>query len=242
MQPEPQRDKKATRHAWACLLLGLVAWLGGAFAIAVFGGLCFFRRAKVAFGIALVSAILSLLAHAGYAWILNDTRYIRNRYLSMTSLGRIGGLREAFKRHCGIGNDGRLPEADRWCDALQATIEANRDCLRDCFQDPMRIADAWDAQFFYIGGLICLVGGPVMPSCTWGFNTKLSNAKLWRLPPDTVLFFDARGGWNRHACPPDLSCVHWKSIGGRVTGMVVFVSGQLGGGTREEIAQMRWEP
>ncbi|HUT37127.1 MAG TPA: hypothetical protein VNE39_26840 [Planctomycetota bacterium] len=240
MQPEPQRDKRATRHAWACLLLGLVAWLGGAFAIAVLATLYFFRRAKIAFGIALASAILSLLAHACYAWVLNDTRYIRNRYVNMVAPGRWRALLQAFDWYA-FTHDGRLPEASQWCDALYPTCVRNR----DCFQDPMRIEDARDAQFFYIGGLMCLMGGPVMPRCTWGFNAKLSNAKLRELPPDTVLFFDARGGWNQHGCPPDLAGLHWKhssSDPSRVVALVVFVSGHRGGGTREEIEKMRWEP
>ncbi len=71
-------------------------------------------------------------------------------------------------------NNDQLPPAATWCDALQANLGSPQ-----VFQCP----SAPGAR------------------CAFGFNSKLGGKKLAEVAPQTVMFFEAPGGWNQSGGP-----------------------------------------
>ena len=70
-------------------------------------------------------------------------------------------------------HDGRMPEAQKWCDQLQPNLGSR-------------------------GVLLCPAGNQ-SDRCHYAFNAELSGAELNRIgsPAQTVLFVESAGGWNK---------------------------------------------
>jgi prepilin-type processing-associated H-X9-DG protein len=93
----------------------------------------------------------------------------------------------------------RLPDADRWCDALGPGVASLR-----CPADPDTVR------------------------CSYAFNQNLSGRALQSLPGDIVLLFEGSGGWNRSGDAEALQSPsrHARFIVGFVDGHVEMLSGQ----------------
>jgi hypothetical protein len=72
-------------------------------------------------------------------------------------------------------HDGYLPVADKWCDLL---MEYDGNLTRDNFHHPK-------PDRFQLRG-----------ECHFSFNKNLSGMRLSDVPSDSVLLFEADGGWN----------------------------------------------
>jgi hypothetical protein len=108
-------------------------------------------------------------------------------------------------------NEGKCPPAVNWCDAVQNNVPAPR-----YFQCPQRRGE----------------------QSGFGFNAKLAGRTLSSIPPDTVMLFEADGGWNFSGGSNDVvsSPPHGRSY------VFGFADGSARQVTRDELPQLRWEP
>jgi hypothetical protein len=120
-------------------------------------------------------------------------------------------------------DDGSLPAADKWCDAIQEKLQAEG-------RSAERIAD-----FFRCPGA---QDGP----CHYAMNPNCHPGS----PKDMVLLFEAKPGWNQHGGPELFAFDHHDPRGGLVllnnvdweglgTPIVRFIR------TEEELNQLRWK-
>ena len=114
------------------------------------------------------------------------------------------------------------------------------------FRCPQVVADRLNAGFFWIGGLRKLLGGPELPRCSYGFNEKLSEAKLAELPLRAVLLFEMDGGWNAYGGPDDVAGArhHYPDEAQPPQGLsrVVCVGGSGQMSAYSGIVDLRWAP
>ncbi|HUT37128.1 MAG TPA: hypothetical protein VNE39_26845 [Planctomycetota bacterium] len=235
----PVRRWKAALVGWGALLLGISAPLGGAFAIpalvAAVAGLWWLRGnhehdlARGSLKFALVLACFCLVFYAVVDWWLFGE--VRTSGLRMRCRNNMGQICKALTTYAMEG-DGRLPEAANWCDALYPKMLPDP----SCFRCPQLARDTWKPNIFFMGGLKLLLGGPSLPRCTYGFNAKLSGARLKDLPPDVVLLFETHGGWNQHGGASAVVLRHYAHT------QVLFADSHKEMRTLERMTEWRWEP
>ncbi len=108
-------------------------------------------------------------------------------------------------------NGDQLPPAATWCDAL--------------------LAGAGSSQTYQ-----CPAARGVR--CGYGFNRKLGGKKLGEVDPQTVMFFESAGGWNRSGGP---EAVVQLPRHGNVL-MVGFADGHVEAVTAARLSALRWDP
>jgi hypothetical protein len=108
-------------------------------------------------------------------------------------------------------NNGVSPAADEWCDAILANLPTAKS-----LQCPARTSER----------------------SGYGFNQRVAGRTLSSIPPDTVMVFEAEGGWNYVGGPDDLLAepVHGQSL------IVGFADGTARQVPPEDLAMLRWEP
>jgi len=108
-------------------------------------------------------------------------------------------------------NEGRCPTAVNWCDAILNNLPGPQ-----ALKCPQRRGE----------------------QSGFGFNAKLAGRTLSSIPPDTVMIFEASGGWNFTGGPDDVlpRPPHGNSY---VFGFADGSARQVG---RDELPQLRWEP
>jgi hypothetical protein len=107
------------------------------------------------------------------------------------------------------------PTANQWCDAILSLYEA-RGYTDDFIAGPFRCPSAGEGK------------------CHYGMNNECRAAS----PPDMVLLFETKGGWNRHGGPESFTFENHDPKGGLVLlndGTVKFIR------TEEELKQLRWK-
>jgi hypothetical protein len=97
----------------------------------------------------------------------------RRRFLAEKAYSTLYNLRLLDKSLIGYAknNNGYLPDANQWCDLL---MRYDKTLTRQNFKHPL--IKEWE--------------------CNIAFNKNLSCLKLSEIPKDTVLLFEADGGWN----------------------------------------------
>lgn len=113
-------------------------------------------------------------------------------------------------------HDGRLPDADRWCDQIQVYLGNAAQSV-----------------------LLCPAGNPA-DRCHYALNAGLSGAELNRLgnPAQTVLFVETEGGWNTSG-GPELLATPSRHRGPRVVG---FADGHVETVPASREGNLRWTP
>lgn len=109
-------------------------------------------------------------------------------------------------------NNGRLPKSDTWCDLLKPYVY-NPD---ESFVCPETKKE----------------------QCSYSFNMNVSGMKLDEIPPDVVLLFESKPGWNRVGGPELLNVNNHDGKGCSVS----FANGQQDFIKTEHIDTLRWEP
>jgi hypothetical protein len=143
------------------------------------------------------------------------------------------------------------PEASQWCDSIVAGLR-NEYTINDDEGGLKKrsYSDTTIAQMFRCPG----VPAPIDRNASWAqpSDAKPSNepTALWRSnyainpncrrdsPPDTVLLFETKPGWNQHGGPELFTFDNHDPRGGLVLlndGTVKFIR------TKEELKQLRWE-
>jgi hypothetical protein len=106
----------------------------------------------------------------------------------------------------------KLPPADTWCDTLKQELG-----------NPRVLKAPSD-------------GSP--GACSYAYNAKLSGMDEGKVNPQTVMFFEAEGGWNQHG-GPELMLPSPRS--GRVY-VIGFADGSVQQIPPERIDALRWDP
>jgi prepilin-type processing-associated H-X9-DG protein len=113
-------------------------------------------------------------------------------------------------------HDGRLPDADHWCDQVQVYLSNTSQSV-----------------------LLCPAGDQ-SDRCHYAFNAKLSNAELNRIgsPAQTVLFVDSGTGWNKSG-GPELFSEKPRHGTQRIVG---FVDGHVEAVSPARLKDLQWPP
>jgi prepilin-type processing-associated H-X9-DG protein len=109
-------------------------------------------------------------------------------------------------------NKDHFPEASTWCDALQAYLGGGRP-----FKCP---------------------AGHSGDQCDYAFNTNLAGIQITNYSPNTVLIFEAEGGWNNSG---DQDAILRRPRHGRAIG-VAFTDGHIEQVSEARLRQLRWSP
>lgn len=114
--------------------------------------------------------------------------------------------------HYSNENDGRLPMADNWCDAI---IDESY-ITEETFNCPQT----------------------QHPKISYAFNKYLSNLKISELSNDTIVLFESFGGWNFNGDQNVVAPRHVDSL----IFFVVTANGDALMVSRESIKKLLWKP
>ncbi len=105
--------------------------------------------------------------------------------------------------------------------------------------DKLPNAETWNDDLLKYVGQPSVYQCPAQnrrPQCSYGYNAKLSGKKDNEINPQTVMFFECRGGWNVSGGAQDMTSHHGRnSVVCLADGSVQQVSGG-------RMASLRWDP
>lgn len=107
----------------------------------------------------------------------------------------------------------RFPPAAEWCDAIKPSVGS-------------------DMNFR------CVAADP-SSRCDYAFNSKLDGLELGKVNAQTVMIFEANGGWNANGGPELLPA---KARHLQKFYVVAFVDGHVEAVTQSRLATLRWDP
>lgn len=110
-------------------------------------------------------------------------------------------------------NSNNLPTADKWCDLL------------------IRWTECMPKQF------ICPHSNTKEGECAYAFNSSLTGKKYSEVPPDTVILFETKPGWNQHGGPEILTTEHHGGKGCNV----LYADSRVEFVRTEDIDKLKWE-
>ncbi len=139
----------------------------------------------------------------------SSTRTLADRMLYGTNLS---GLGKRIIIHTN-GNDDQFPDPNQWCDLL------------------IKYVDATPKEF------ICRGSNTKEGQSSYAMNANLSGMKLDDIPPDLVLLFETRPGWNQHGSAEILTFNHNEGKGCNVT----FVDGHVEFVKAKDVNNLKWE-
>jgi prepilin-type processing-associated H-X9-DG protein len=106
--------------------------------------------------------------------------------------------------------DGSLPSVESWCDAF--------------------------GKYMIPGLLICPGSNAKEDQSSYAMNAFLAGRKLAELPPDLVLLFESKPGWNKAGGPEILTMEHHEDEGCNV----LFADGHVKFIRPDKIWELRW--
>jgi len=106
--------------------------------------------------------------------------------------------------------DGNLPSVESWCDAL--------------------------GKYMIPGLLICASSNAREDQSSYAMNEFLDGKKLAELPPDLVLLFESKPGWNKAGGPEILTTEHHEGEGCNV----LFADGRVEFIKADKISELKW--
>ena len=175
-------------------------------------------------GDAMGSAGLLMVGGAGIAasMLLPALAKAKSKANSIKSANNAGSLIKSLIGYS-LDHDDKLPEADKWCDAI--IREAQTIKIYASPQDPVAVAQADSGQ----------------KVSSYAFNKALSGKNLNEVNPQTVMVFETDLGWNGSGGLKDalefLQFFDGQSIAvGTADGAVRLVR------SPDELRRMRWEP
>jgi len=175
-------------------------------------------------GDAMGSAGLLMVGGAGIAasMLLPALAKAKGKANAMKSANNAGSLIKSLIGYS-LDHDDKLPEADKWCDAI--IREAQTIKIYASPQDPVVVAQADSGQ----------------KVSSYAFNKALSGKNLNEVNPQTVMVFETDLGWNGSGGLKDalefLQFFDGQSIAvGTADGAVRLVR------SPDELRRMRWEP
>ncbi len=174
------------------------------------------RGALSGFGLALagtiVSAIFVFMIPIFAAMLLPALAVAKQKAQTVNCMSNVKGLTFEMRMYAD-NNQNHYPAATNWCDALLQTNES----LTNFFHCP---AD-------FSGG-----------RCSYAFNAQLAGTEVGKVDPDTVMIFEANGGWNRSG-GKELLLVNPRHGSQIVVG---FADGHVEAVPESRLSQLRWNP
>jgi hypothetical protein len=247
--PSTPEHRSIERLCLAAFALSLLAPLGGAFALpAVVLAWHAGRRSRAVSphremarpacaGLAL--AILSLLFYSLYSYMLSLNA--RQETLASRCRSHMSFLCKGLSRYA-EEHDGRLPAHETWCDALYPKYVPNA----GVFRCPQVVDDRRRAWFFWIGGLRALLGGPSLPRCSYGLNSRVSGMPVEEIEASTVVLFETDAGWNASGGPTDIAKARHMTFKhpdpGDGYSTVAFRDSHVETRRLKDMEGLRWEP
>jgi len=157
----------------------------------------------------------------GAALLLPAIASARNKAREVQSANNSKQLSLGLMTHA-QDNDGQLPDADKWCDAILREIGSPL-----AFASPLDPATVVSAE----------LGEKVS---SYAFNAALSGKKLNELNPETVLVFETDLGWNGSGGLEDAQ--KFMATTGRSTIAVTLADGSSRSVDAFDLEELRWKP
>jgi prepilin-type processing-associated H-X9-DG protein len=133
----------------------------------------------------------------------------RERGVQVACIARLKSLELSFKLYAD-DFDGSLPSVESWCDAL--------------------------GKYLIPRSFICPGSNAKEDQSSYAMNKFLDGRRLAELPPDLVLLFESKPGWNMAGGPEILTTEHHEGEGCNV----LFVDGHVELIGTDEISELRW--
>lgn len=124
------------------------------------------------YGIAVTGILLNSAAFCIDLCVIRDHRHTLEFARQVVCASNMTGLVKAIHSHARL-NDGLIPPPDRWCDS------------------PLEADSVFPKQ------LVCRSSDAEQGESSYALNANAAGKKLSELPPDMVLFFETRRGWNQ---------------------------------------------
>jgi prepilin-type processing-associated H-X9-DG protein len=157
-----------------------------------------------------VSAICILLLPVLAAMVLPALARAKDKAQSINCMNNVKQLSLAVRIYAGDHND-QLPPAAGWCDALLANVGSPQ--------------------------VFCCPAEPGS-RCAYALNDKLGGKRLAEVDPQTVMFFEAAGGWNQSGGPEAvLTPSRHRSVL-----LVGFADGHVEAVSASRVSGLRWDP
>jgi hypothetical protein len=135
----------------------------------------------------------------------------KQRALEITCVNNEKQLALAVRIYSGSHND-QFPHAATWCDDIRADVASEK-----VFKCPAAVTGN---------------------RCDYAFNAKLDGLDENKVAPQTVMIFEAEGGWNANG-GADLMLS--KSRHGRIF-VVAYADGSVQQVTESQLGTLRWNP
>ena len=134
----------------------------------------------------------------------------RERGIQVACMAHLTSLGVSFKLYSD-DFDGSLPSVESWCDAL--------------------------GKYMLPEHLICPGSNAKQGQSSYAMNEYLDGRKLTELPPDLVLLFECKPGWNKAGGPEILMTeYHYEGEGCNI----LFVDGHVKLIGKDEISELKW--
>lgn len=159
----------------------------------------------------IVSAIFVFMIPLFLAMVLPALASAKQKAQSINCLSNVRQLSLAMRVYADK-HQSHYPAATNWCDAIRSDVGTPK-----VFQCPADLSGA---------------------RCSYAFNSRLSVAEVDKVDPNTVVIFEADGGWNTSGGRELLPS---KSRHRRVF-VVGFADGHVESVSEARLTELRWEP
>jgi prepilin-type processing-associated H-X9-DG protein len=133
----------------------------------------------------------------------------RERGVQVVCMAHLRSMEVSFKLYAD-DFDGNLPSVESWCDAL--------------------------GKYMVPKNLVCPGSSAMEGQSSYAMNKFLDDKKLAELPPDLVLLFESKPGWNKTGGPEILTTEHHE---GKACN-VLFVDGRIKFVGVDKISELKW--
>jgi len=190
-----------------CLLLIALSVIYGIAALLIIG---LSKKKRVDFKLVLLSIAASVVLYFMLGpMILISKQLAIKKMMCMSNLYRLGRAIYLYSEK----NNGRYPEPDKWCDLLVENTYT--DVYKSSFvcESTLRRGDSGPCHF------------AINPNC--GPNS----------PPETVLLFETKGGWNQYGGPEMLTLENHRGEGCNI----LFNDTHADFVRPEEVSKLKWK-
>jgi prepilin-type processing-associated H-X9-DG protein len=217
--PGPSRMEILARN-----ISGLVAIF--ALLVAVSVALKLRRSSKRPKGLSM--AIVAIALSVMFLWFWVPEQILRdhpaNRGNRVTSATNLKGLYNNMWIYAN-DNDGKFPTPDKWCDLL---LDGDYVGLNSFVR--RRLILYWPL----VGGKMLVRPVPKRGRCDYAMNPNCDSISS---PPDMVLLFESKSGWNQYGGPELLATEQWDGKGCNIA----FNDGHVDFVRTEELGRLKWE-
>jgi prepilin-type processing-associated H-X9-DG protein len=144
-----------------------------------------------------------------FAFFAHITSVPREKSVQVVCMTHLKGMALSFKLYAD-DFDGSLPNVESWCDAL--------------------------GKYMVPESLVCPGSNAKEGQSSYAMNEFLDGKKLAELPPDLVLLFESKPGWNKAGGPEFLTMENHDGEGCNV----LFADGNVKFVGTDKISELKW--